>query len=217
MRESTNRACANDINSRDFFMSRTYISDLIYVSCLAIFSMMKNIDVPSLLGGVIVGVLVMIAFSYVRPRTSGFFGGLFGKKKTLYDRLGGAFAIAGVVDHFSDAILKSPLVGVESPNPYLREWSRSQSATRLPGLKFMRALWVCDLAGGPMKYAGTKPGSRGRFDLSEAHKDLKISSAEFDEVARILKESLVHFKVPPVEVAEVMGAFAAHKKEVVRQ
>ncbi len=29
-------------------------------------------------------------------------------KKSLYERLGGVFAIAAVVDHFSDAVVKNP-------------------------------------------------------------------------------------------------------------
>ena len=32
-------------------------------------------------------------------------------EKSLYDRLGGVFAIAAVVDHFSDAVVKNPIVG----------------------------------------------------------------------------------------------------------
>jgi hemoglobin len=31
-------------------------------------------------------------------------------EKTLYERLGGVFAIAAVVDHFSDAVVKNPIV-----------------------------------------------------------------------------------------------------------
>ena len=33
----------------------------------------------------------------------------FAQQKTLYERLGGAFAIAAVVDHFSDAVVKTRL------------------------------------------------------------------------------------------------------------
>ena len=63
---------------------------------------------------------------------------------TLYDRLGGAFAIAAVVDHFSDAIVRNPMVGQQSENPQLREW-HTNNLGRLPGLKFMRSLWVARL------------------------------------------------------------------------
>src|SRR5512133_2641328 len=103
----------------------------------------------------------------------------------LYERLGGAFAIAAVIDHFSDAVVRNPIAGQESENSDLREWSNDELA-RLPGLKFMRTLWVCDIAGGPQQYAATKPGSTP-LGLEEAHRELKISPAEFDEVAAELE------------------------------
>ena len=100
---------------------------------------------------------------------------------TLYDRLGGVFAIAAVIDHFSDAIVKNPIVGQQSENPALREW-HTNNLGRLPGLKFMRTLWVCNVAGGPFAFTATRPGSTA-LGLEEAHRNLRISPAEFDEVA----------------------------------
>ena len=76
---------------------------------------------------------------------------------TLYERLGGVFAIAAVVDHFSDAVVQNPIVGQGSKNPELREWHTKQ-LDRLPGLKFMRTLWVCNVAGGPFSFSATKLG-----------------------------------------------------------
>ena len=131
---------------------------------------------------------------------------------SLYDRLGGAFAIAAVVDHFSDAVVQNPIVGQKSDNPQLREWHTSNLG-RLPGLKFMRTLWVCNVAGGPQHYAATKPGDTP-LGLEEAHRDLKISPAEFDEVAAELGRTLDFFEVPEQEKWEVLAAFAAHKGEV---
>jgi len=133
-------------------------------------------------------------------------------ERTLYERLGGAFAIAAVVDHFSDAIVKNPIVGQKSENPALREWHTS-NLDRLPGLKFMRTLWVCDVSGGPFQYTATKPGSTP-VGLEAAHRDLKISPAQFDEVAAELGRTLDAFKVPGPEKGEVLAAFAAHKGEV---
>jgi hemoglobin len=133
-------------------------------------------------------------------------------ESSLYERLGGAFAIAAVVDHFSDAIVQNPIVGQSSENPQLREW-HTNNLGRLPGLKFMRTLWVCDIAGGPQGYAATSPGSTP-LGLEEAHRELKISPAEFDEVAAELGRSLDHFDVPAQEKEEVLAAFAAHKDEV---
>jgi hemoglobin len=131
---------------------------------------------------------------------------------SLYDRLGGAFAIAAVVDHFSDAVVQNPIVGQKSENPQLREW-HTNNLGRLPGLKFMRTLWVCNVPGGPQHYAATKEGSTP-LGLEEAHRELKISPAEFDEVAAELGRTLDFFKVPEQETEEVLAAFAAHKDEV---
>lgn len=131
---------------------------------------------------------------------------------SLYDRLGGAFAIAAVVDQFSDVIVHNPIVGQNSENAALREW-HTNNLGRLPGLKFMRTLWVCNVAGGPQHYAATRPGSTP-LGLEAAHRDLKISPAEFDEVAAELARTLDAFEVPEREKGEVLAAFAAHKGEV---
>ena len=133
-------------------------------------------------------------------------------EKSLYERLGGVFAIATVVDHFSDAVVRNPVVGQKSKNPQLREW-HTKNLKRLPGLKFMRTLWVCNVSGGPFQFTATKPGTT-RVGLEEAHRDLRISPAEFDEVAAELGRTLDFAKIPKREKAEVLAAFAAHKDEV---
>lgn len=135
------------------------------------------------------------------------------QKESLYDRLGGIYAIAAVVDKFSDAILENPIVGKNSKNARLREWSRNQAKTRLPGLKWMRTLWVADISGGPYKFVATKPGACP-LSLEEAHDKLEISPAEFNEVAKILAQTLDDFKVPKQEKQETLAAFSAHKLEV---
>lgn len=133
-------------------------------------------------------------------------------EKPLYERLGGAFAIAAVINHFSDAVVQNPIVGAQSANPALRKW-HTENLDRLPGLKFMRTLWVCKVTGGPFTYTATVPGST-QIGLEEAHRNLRISPAEFDEVAAELGRSLDFAKVPAREKGEVLAAFAAHKNEV---
>ena len=134
-------------------------------------------------------------------------------EQSLYERLGGVFAIAAVVDHFSDAVVRNAVAGQGSDNPALREWHTAKLA-RLPGLKFMRTLWLCHVAGGPFEYVGTKPG-HDPVSLEEAHRDLAISSEEFDAVAGELAHSLDFFHVPQLEKDQVLAAFAAHKGEVI--
>jgi len=109
-------------------------------------------------------------------------------------------------------VVANSRVGKGSDNPQLDEWSTDQP-TRLPGLKWMRTLWVCNVAGGPYQYVGTKPGSTV-LGLEEAHRELQISPEEFDEVAAELGRSLDAFNVPKQEKGEVLAAFAAHKGEV---
>jgi hemoglobin len=133
-------------------------------------------------------------------------------EKALYKRLGGVYSIAAVVDHFSDAIVKNPIVGQQSKNPALREW-HTQKLARLAGLKFMRTLWLCDVAGGPFHFTATKPGET-LLGLEEAHREFQIAPEEFDEVAAELGRSLDFFKVPRPGKDEVLAAFAAHKGEV---
>jgi hemoglobin len=135
-----------------------------------------------------------------------------GDEESLYERLGGVFAIAAVIDHFSDAVVQNPIVGETSKNPALRKW-HTKNLDRLPGLKFMRTLWVCEITGGPFKFSPTRPG-KTHLGLEEAHRNLKISPEEFDEVAAELGRTLDWAKVPPREKGEVLNAFAAHKDEV---
>jgi len=133
---------------------------------------------------------------------------------SLYERLGGIFAIAAVVDYFSDEVVKDPVAGARSRNPALREWHTKQLG-RLPGLKFMRTLWVANISGGPFQYTPTRPGSTN-LGLENAHENLRISPTEFDAVAGVLSRTLDHFSVPAREKTEVLTAFAAHKNEVTK-
>jgi hemoglobin len=122
-------------------------------------------------------------------------------EQSLYERIGGVNAIAMVVDRFSDQIVKNPKLNV---NPALKEWNETG---RLPGLKFMRTLWLCQAAGGPFESTGKEMG--------EAHEDLHITSEEFDEVGAEIAKALDHFKVPDREKQEVLAAIVSKKAEVI--
>jgi hemoglobin len=173
---------------------------------------MTMTDAPTITRRDVVAGLTLTAASVAALAAAGRAGNALAQEKSLYERLGGVFAIAAVVEHFSDAVIKNPIVGQNSENPQLRKW-HTDNLGRLPGLKFMRTLWVCEVSGGPFTFSATKPGSTP-LGLEEAHRDLKISPAEFDEVAAELARTLDHFKVPEAEKNEVLGAFAAHKDEV---
>jgi hemoglobin len=121
--------------------------------------------------------------------------------QSLYERLGGVNAIAMVVDRFSDEIVKNPKLNVNSA---LKDWNETGE---LPGLKFMRTLWICQMAGGPFQYTGK--------ELGEAHADLHITSDEFDEVGAEIAGALDYFKVPEGEKQELLAVIVSKKTEVV--
>ena len=125
-------------------------------------------------------------------------------EQSLYERLGGIFAIAAVVNRFSDEIITNPKL---NENPALKEWNETQAEVRLPGLKFMRALWVASLAGGPFEYTG--------LPLDEAHQDLHLTADEFEEVGAEIVRALDFYKVPEREKQELVAAYMTSMDEVV--
>ena len=136
---------------------------------------------------------------------------------SLYERLGGIYAIAAVINEFSDRVLADPTVGRGSQNEMLRQWSVNLAPKRLAGLKWMRTLWVAQAAGGPYVFKATVPPNAvaGNLNLQAPHCPFQMSSAEFDVVARILQQTMQDFKVGAQEQKEVLQAFAAHKEEVI--
>jgi hemoglobin len=123
---------------------------------------------------------------------------------SLYDRVGGIFAIAAVVNRFSDEIIKNPKLNV---NPALKAWNETEAETRLPGLKFMRTLWVASVAGGPFEYTG--------LPLNEAHARLNLTPEEFDEVGAEIVRALEFYKVPEAEINLLVEAYMQSKPDVV--
>jgi hemoglobin len=125
-------------------------------------------------------------------------------ESSLYERLGGVYAISGVVDYFSDQLVERHTLA--ATNRYIEEWTSAEAESRLAGLKFLRTLWLCAVAGGPFEYTGKQ--------LDDAHNRFHLSGSDFDEVAAVLADALQHFNIPSTETEEVLGAFAAHKPEV---
>ena len=123
---------------------------------------------------------------------------------TLYERLGGIFNIAAVVNDFSDRGVKNPKI--VNGNPELHEWHTVTYHTRMPGLKWARTWWLATKAGGPCLYTGR--------EMRDAHFDFKISPEVFDEVSAELANALDDFNVPEREKQEVLAAFNGEKGEV---
>jgi hemoglobin len=126
------------------------------------------------------------------------------EEPSLYDRLGGIFAISAVVNRFSDEIITNPKLNL---NPALKAWNETEAPVRLPGLKFMRTLWVASLAGGPFEYTG--------LPLDEAHQDFHLTADEFAEVGAEIVRALDYYKVPEREKQELVDAYMTAMDDVV--
>ncbi len=125
-------------------------------------------------------------------------------KLSLYDRLGGYFGIALVVNRFSDEILRNPVL---NKNPALRAWNETEAEARLPGLKFGRTLWIAAAAGGPFDYTG--------LPLSEAHAEFNLTAEQFAEVGAEIVRALDFYEVPEREQQELVAAYGASMSDVV--
>ncbi|MBI4478326.1 MAG: group 1 truncated hemoglobin [Acidobacteria bacterium] len=121
--------------------------------------------------------------------------------KPLYDRLGGVYAIASVVDEFIEALLVNNTLNA---NPAIKE-----ARDRVPkaGLKFQVTALVCEVTGGPCKYTGRS--------MKEAHAKLNINEAQWDAMVADFRKVLDRFKVPQAEQQELITIVGTTKKDIV--
>jgi hemoglobin len=85
---------------------------------------------------------------------------------SLYERLGGVYSIATVIDDFIDRIMIDPRLNA---NPRVDE-----AHHRVPpaGFKYLVTEMLCWAAGGPQKYTGRA--------MKESHQQLMITAAEWE-------------------------------------
>lgn len=120
---------------------------------------------------------------------------------TLYERLGGAYPIACVVDDFIDLLL---LNDVLNANPAIAE-----ARARVPkaGLKFHVASLVCQVTGGPQVYTGRA--------MKESHAHLHITEREWQAMLSDFRRVLNNYKVPEREQGELIAIVESTKPEIV--
>jgi hemoglobin len=121
---------------------------------------------------------------------------------SLYERLGGVYSIATVVDDFIERLLVNATLNA---NPAINE-----ARTRVPkaGLKFHVTALVCAATGGKCAYTG-RP-------MKESHEKLNISRAEWDAMVTDFKATLDKFKVPQREQQELITIVDSTKNDIVR-
>lgn len=122
-------------------------------------------------------------------------------KPSLYERLGGAYKIAVLVDDFIDRILVDPRL---EANPRVKEASEHLSK---PGFKYIVTEMTCWATGGPQTYTG-----RG---MGESHRHLMITAEEWQFFMDDFQQSLDTCKVRPAEQRELTAMFESSKTAIV--
>src|SRR5215207_263370 len=120
---------------------------------------------------------------------------------SLYDRLGGLYNIAVVVDDFIDRIMGDPRLNA---NPRVDE---AHHRVTPQGFKYYVTEWVSWAASGPQTYSGRTMG--------DSHRHLMITDEEWEAFMDDLQQSLDKFEVPQPEQGEVIAIVESTKEAIV--
>lgn len=121
--------------------------------------------------------------------------------KSLYDRLGGVYAIATVVDDFIERLAVNNTLNA---NPAI---STARAAVPKAGLKFQVTALVCEVTGGPCKYTGRT--------MKAAHEHLNITEQQWQAMVADFRVTLDKFKVPQKEQQELITIVGSTKADIV--
>jgi hemoglobin len=122
-------------------------------------------------------------------------------KPSLFERLGGVYSIAAVVDDFVDRVMDDPRLNA---NPKVNEAHHRVSRA---GFKYLVTEMVCWATGGPQKYTG-----RSMYD---SHAHLDITEAEWRAFMDNLRQTFDKFSVPDAERRELVAIVESTKGEIV--
>ncbi|MZQ84144.1 group 1 truncated hemoglobin [Paenibacillus sp. 5J-6] len=116
---------------------------------------------------------------------------------TLYEKVGGAPAIAKVVDYFYELILADDTVNEFFKNTDMEKQRKHQT-------KF-----ISFALGGPNQYSG--------LSMARAHKGMNLQPVHFNAVANHLSEALAHFDVPKSDIDQVITHVASLKDDILNK
>jgi hemoglobin len=120
---------------------------------------------------------------------------------SLYDRLGGVYNIATVVDDLIDRVMTDSRLNA---NPRVDEAHHRVSSA---GFKYFVTEMVCWAAGGPQQYSGRSMG--------DSHRHLMITDEEWLAFMDDLQQTLNKFEVPQPEQDELKAIVESTKESIV--
>ncbi len=127
------------------------------------------------------------------------------QEKSLYERLGGLYAISALVDDFIDRLLSNELI---IQNEHVKGALQPKPFNKVPGLKVHIVNLVCQLTGGTEHYSGR--------DMASSHTGLQICPNEWDAMVGDFKAAMEAMKIPAKEQAELLELVGSTKKDIVR-
>jgi hemoglobin len=123
------------------------------------------------------------------------------ERPSLYDRLGGVYNIATVVDDLIDRVMVDPRLNA---NPRVDEAHHRVSSA---GFKYLVTEMVCWASGGPQKYSGRSMG--------DSHRHLMINEEEWEAFMSDVQQTLDKFEIPQEEQDELKGIVESTKESIV--
>jgi hemoglobin len=120
---------------------------------------------------------------------------------SLYDRLGGAYNIAPVVDELINKVMSDPRLNA---NPRVDEAHHRVSPA---GFKYFVTELVCREAGGPQTYSGRSMG--------DSHRHLRITDEEWEAFMDDWGQTADKFGIPQPERGELQAIIESTKESIV--
>ncbi|MBQ18170.1 MAG: group 1 truncated hemoglobin [Planctomycetaceae bacterium] len=120
---------------------------------------------------------------------------------SLYERLGGVFAIATVVDDFIDRVMADQRLNA---NPKVDE---AHHKVPPAGFKYLVTEQVCWASGGPQTYTGRS--------MHDSHAELEITEEEWQAFLDDFRQTLDKFEVPAQEQSELFAIVESTKEDIV--
>ncbi len=120
---------------------------------------------------------------------------------SLYERLGGVYSIATVVDELIERLEVNDILNA---NPAI---DKARTTVPKAGVKFRLTAMICQATGGPEVYHGRT--------MKDSHAHLNITNAEWDEMVRVFSQLLSDFKVPEKEQKELFALIGPTKADIV--
>jgi hemoglobin len=123
------------------------------------------------------------------------------EKRSLYERLGGVYSIAVVVDDFIDTIMVDPRLNA---NPLVDE---AHHRVTSQGFKYLVTEMVCWATGGPQQYSGRA--------MRDSHHHLLITEQQWHAFMDDFQQTLEKFHVPGQEQDELKAIVESTRSDIV--